>query len=135
MTDTTFSNKVDEILEQAIIEFGFERQIRQFFEESAELQQALCKFIRYKESGENQPATIHVLRDNVQEEMADVMLTLRQLVIMFDSRDNLERIKLTKLNKLRRHIEQSQKRKTGDHKKGNGNLLSFVLDSSNESEG
>lgn len=78
--------------ERAIDYFGEERQIIQTCEECSELIQAISKANRYGEK----------YTDNVAEEIADVLIMIEQIKLIFDITDaDIERYKQMKLNRLR----------------------------------
>lgn len=63
------------VFSDAIQTFGMQKQILMVFEEMAELQKELCKYLRYGESDEA------VCR--VAEELADVEIMLDQMKLLF----------------------------------------------------
>lgn len=84
--------KKQSIYEQAIQKWGPELQMIVAIEELSELQKALCKCLR----GGN---------GNVEEEIADVKIVLRQLEIMFD-REKIEGWQKAKLQRLEQRIKE-----------------------------
>lgn len=74
------------VVEKAIEIFGQEHQIRMAQEELAELITALNHKLRGRKA-------------NVDEEMADVMITIKQLFLIFDNE-----------NKVQKHIDKKIKR-------------------------
>ena len=68
-----------EILEKAIKHYGTENQIMQSIEEIAELIQAISKCIRYKDDIE--------VKQHVTEEIADTIIMITQLEIIFDTKE------------------------------------------------
>lgn len=80
---------MEQVLKNAIGKFGLKTQIDIAIEEMAELTQALSKFKRGKEH-------------NVEEEIADVKIMLKQLELKFDKQkiDKIEKQKIERLEKL-----------------------------------
>lgn len=77
---------MEDVYKQAIEKYGQSLQIVVAIEELAELQQAISKFIRGKDH-------------NVEEEIADVKIMIKQLEIIFDKEkvDEWEQMKLKRL--------------------------------------
>lgn len=78
----TLKEKIDYAAEQ----FGAEATSNQLIEEMAELTKALCKMNRFKGLG-MPPAKEHTeatLTDDIIEELADVMVTLEQMIHLMD---------------------------------------------------
>ena len=68
-----------DILEKAIKHYGAENQMAQTMEESAELIQAISKCLRYKDDIE--------VKQHVTEEIADTIIMISQLEIIFDTKE------------------------------------------------
>lgn len=83
-----------EILKMAVEHYGPENQIRMMFEEMAELQKELCKHLR----GEDR-------RKQIVEEIADVSIMLRQMIIIFDIEDEVSYQEMFKLGRLAQRME------------------------------
>jgi len=79
---------MENIYQEAINKWGAEPQILMAIEEMAELTDALCKAIRGRET-------------NVEEEIADVKIMIRQLETMFVKKkvDEWEKKKLKRLER------------------------------------
>lgn len=84
-----YMEQADTVFENAIDKFGLKAQIDIAIEEMAELTQALSKFKRGKEH-------------NVEEEIADVKIMIKQLELKFDKQkiDKIEKQKIERLEKL-----------------------------------
>ena len=82
------------ILKQAIKVFGIDSQIDQSIEEMSELIQALIKRRRGIATG-----------DNVSEEMADVLIMMEQLLIIFNNDDEVSRHQEEKLIRLKNRLD------------------------------
>lgn len=79
------------VLEQAIAVFGERAQEEKAIEELAEL---ICA-IAHKHCGRD---------SNIPEEIADVLITVEQLIITNDCRDEVERIRKEKVARLAERI-------------------------------
>ena len=79
---TTDSSDGDEICRAALEAFGAEAQITMVFEEMAELQDVLCKFLRGRVDEDT--------RTHIAEEIADVEIMFQQMVILFDCAGQVE---------------------------------------------
>ena len=84
-----------DICSQALSTYGADNQTLMVFEEMAELQKALCKHAR----GENN-------RLHIAEEIADVQITLAQMVILYDCADEVNAYKKYKLERLRQRLNE-----------------------------
>lgn len=83
------------ILCKAIDAFGERTQIKKFFEEAAELQEAVCKLMDGRDEVEH-----------VAEEIADLSIMLDQLRIIFGCGKRVDEITAEKLARLERRIEK-----------------------------
>ena len=91
-----------DILEKAIRHYGNENQMMQTMEELSELSVAISKCLRYKDDIE--------ARNNLVEEIADVLIMIDQLKIIMDIKDyELECYRQYKLERLERRIENEKK--------------------------
>ena len=80
------------VCEMAVQHYGPEEQTIQALEELSELQQALFKVRRRRES-------------NVPEEIADVRIMLKQLEIIYGCKEEVRQFYIVKLDRLRKKIE------------------------------
>lgn len=69
----TDSAEFDRVIRLAVETYGRESQTQMLFEEMAELQDALCKFARGRDTA-----------DHVCEELADVMIMCQQMAVIYD---------------------------------------------------
>ena len=99
---TTDSSDGDEICRAALEAFGAEAQITMVFEEMAELQDVLCKFLR----GRVDAST----RTHIAEEIADVEIMLQQMVMLFDCAGQVETFRRYKLERLAERIKEAKDR-------------------------
>lgn len=87
-----------EIMRSAIRKNGRPMQTVVAIEEMSELQKELSKFIRGKGN-----------RDNLIEEVADVLVMITQIQLMYHIPDDeVERIMHLKLNRLKERMEQNE---------------------------
>ena len=86
-----------EICRGALDTFGAEAQVMMAIEEMSELTKELCKYRRG--------------RDNVEaiaEEIADVEIMLRQMMLLFDCREDVDKFCRYKLERLARRVEEAK---------------------------
>ena len=81
----------------ALSRYGSEAQIVMIFEEMAELQDVLCKFLRGRIDGDT--------LSNIAEEIADVGIMLDQMAIEFCVEDAVAEQRAYKVKRLRERIE------------------------------
>ena len=90
-----------EILEKAIRHYGVENQMAQSIEELAELIVAINKCLRYKDDIE--------ARNNLVEEVADVLIMIDQLKIIMNIKDyEIDCYRKYKLERLERRINNER---------------------------
>lgn len=86
----------DEIFRAALETFGAEAQVMMAIEEMSELMKELCKH--------------HRGHDNVKaiaEEITDVEIMLRQMVMLFDCKETVDKYRQYKLERLARRVEEA----------------------------
>lgn len=93
------------ILRKAIATYGKTAQVDMAIEEMSELTKALCKERRY-ELTPGKHATAHA---NVIEEIADVMIMCRQLLIIFDKDNEIQSEINYKINRLNERLKETEK--------------------------
>ena len=81
----------------ALNRYGGQAQITMVFEEMAELQDVLCKFLRGRVDGNTLA--------NIAEEIADVGIMLDQMKIEFQIEDAVEEQRAYKVQRLRERID------------------------------
>ena len=81
----------------ALYHYGGQAQITMVFEEMAELQDVLCKFLRGRVDGDTCA--------NIAEEIADVGIMLDQMAIEFEVEDAVAEQRAFKVRRLRERIE------------------------------
>ena len=93
-----------DILEKAIKHYGAKNQMGVACEESAELIQAISKCLRYKDDIE--------ARNNLVEEVADVLIMIDQLKIIMNIKDyEIECYRRYKLDRLEKRISNERSMK------------------------
>ena len=90
----------DEICRAALEAFGSEAQITMVFEEMAELQDVLCKFLRGRVDEDT--------RTHIAEEIADVEIMLCQMVMLFDCSGQVDKFRRYKLERLAGRIKEKK---------------------------
>lgn len=68
--------------------YGLESRFNQLEEEMAELTQALCKYRRLK-NGEICRKTLEEVRENIIEELGDILIVMDQILYLLDEDDEL----------------------------------------------
>lgn len=81
----------------ALSRYGAQAQITMAFEEMAELQDVLCKFLRGRVDGDTLA--------NIAEEIADVGIMLDQMAIEFEVEDAVAEQRSHKVRRLRSRLE------------------------------
>ena len=84
----------------ALSRYGAQAQIMMVFEEMAELQDVLCKFLRGRVDGDTLA--------NIAEEIADVGIMLDQMAIEFEVEDAVAELRAFKVRRLRERIENDE---------------------------
>lgn len=90
----------DEICRKALEAFGKAAQITMVFEEMAELQDVLCKFLRGRVDASTST--------HIAEEIADVEIMLRQMAILFDCSFTVDKFRRYKLERLAERIKEAK---------------------------
>ena len=88
-------NYDDETLFQAIQRFGFDKQALVAVEELSELQKEILKSVNRRQNN----------RDHLKEELVDVLIMLRQLVLIYDFMpEELNEIANEKMERLKGYL-------------------------------
>lgn len=86
----------DELLFQAIQRFGFDKQALVAVEELSELQKEILKNVNRKQNN----------RDHLKEELVDVLIMLRQLILIYDfSDEELNAVAIAKMERLKGYLD------------------------------
>lgn len=83
--------KTKEILENAIVNYGDIQQITKCIEEMSELTKALCKYKERMTSVDMDISDKYL--DDIEEEIADVKIMIKQLSMIFDKNNIKEHYK------------------------------------------
>lgn len=91
-----------EIMQKAIDTYGESAQLDMVIEEMSELTKAILKDRRNTFSDGSKSSEC---LDNIIEEVADVEIMLEQLKIIFSCHNNIDKVKVNKLNRLKDRLE------------------------------
>lgn len=89
-----------EVLNNAIEIYGKKPQIIKAVEELSELSQALCKYMN-RDCFRDNKLVAHII-----EEIADVEVMTTQLKMIFDCKENVDKTKEFKINRLNNRLEE-----------------------------
>lgn len=92
-----------EILKKAIKHYGTHNQMLKCIEECGELSRAVSRILTELSSGDG--FTTKESEENLYEEMADVIIMLKQLAIMFQCDGKVQVQILKKTNRLKERLE------------------------------
>ena len=106
--------KRPEALQEAVAAYGTHAQVDMAIEEMSELTKALCKERRCG-LGQGSRAQAHA---NIIEEIADVVIMLAQLLIIFDKDKEIQKEIDYKLNRLAERLAATQKEAGADAAQG-----------------
>lgn len=87
--------EMQETCKKALGHYGAESQMLMCIEEMSELIKALCKQHRGRD-----------MRMSIAEEIADVQITLQQMVMLFDIADDVECYQSVKLDRLKARMDK-----------------------------
>lgn len=101
--------KVRDFYEEALRLWGEDAQIRMCIEEMSELTKELCKFQRYtKIAGQATPEKIEEIKNNIIEEIADVLNCTSQMANIF-GKDEVEKVRVEKVERTISKLEDFRK--------------------------
>ena len=106
--------KRPEVLQEAVAAYGTHAQVDMAIEEMSELTKALCKERRCG-LGQGSRAQAHA---NIIEEIADVVIMLAQLLIIFDKDREIQKETDYKLNRLAERLADTPKEAGADAAQG-----------------
>ena len=97
-------------LKKAIEIYGEKAQEDMFIEESAELVKAILKYRRLeakalKNLNEDYSAEMTILLEDIAEEIADCLITIEQLIMIFECRDEVNKKIQFKIDRLKERLE------------------------------
>ncbi len=93
-----------DVLKRAIATYGTKAQVDMAIEEMSELTKALCKERRSDLDSSKHTETVA----NVIEEIADVAIMLRQMMIIFDHDNEVEGIIQYKIDRLAQRLKERE---------------------------
>lgn len=109
------ANKRDDVLKRCICEYGAPAQVDMCIEEMSELTKALLKYRRKSAlaKGENVNSTSEIInlnkaREDIIDELADVKIMCRQMELLFQVEDVVERRIDFKINRQIGRLEASK---------------------------
>lgn len=109
------ANKRDDVLKRCICEYGAPAQVDMCIEEMSELTKALLKYRRKSAlaKGENVNSTSEIInlnkaREDIIDELADVKIMCRQMELLFQVEDVVERRMDFKINRQIGGLEASK---------------------------
>ena len=109
------ANKKDDVLKRCICEYGAPAQVDMCIEEMSELTKALLKYRRKSAlaKGENVNSTSEIInlnkaREDIIDELADVKIMCRQMELLFQVEDVVERRMDFKINRQIGRLEASK---------------------------
>ncbi len=109
------ANKRDDVLKRCICEYGAPAQVDMCIEEMSELTKALLKYRRKSAlaKGENVNSTSEIInlnkaREDIIDELADVKIMCRQMELLFQVEDVVERRMDFKINRQIGRLEASK---------------------------
>ena len=93
-----------EILKKAIKRYGTHNQMLKCIEECGELSRAVSRILTELSSGDG--FTTEASQENLYEELADVLIMIEQMIIMFDCGDEVFIQQVKKMKRLKERLEQ-----------------------------
>lgn len=113
-----FTHEELKVLQEAIDHYGEESQLDMAIEEMAELTKAICKYKRLKKSIASNSGSIdkrvveweryYVTLGDIKEEIADVLIMLEQMMMMFDCEQRVSAIVSEKIRRLKGRIDNGE---------------------------
>ena len=92
------------VMDRAIATYGKEYQIDRFIEETSELTKALLK--RRRKDLPTERFDKEKIDDNVQEEIADVLVTLAQVIKICGDEGKIRQVMATKVARLSKELKE-----------------------------
>ena len=93
-----------EILKKSIKHYGTHNQMLKCIEECGELSRAVSRVLIELSSGDG--FTTEESQENLYEELADVLIMIEQMIIMFDCGDEVFIQQVKKMKRLKERLEQ-----------------------------
>lgn len=91
-----------EILQKAIEHYGTHNQMLKCIEECSELSRAISRILIELSSGDG--FTTKESEENLHEELADVLIMIEQMIIMFDCGDEVFIQQVKKIKRLKKRL-------------------------------
>lgn len=92
-----------EILQKAIDTYGTHNQMLKCIEECGELSRAISRILIELSSGDG--FTTEESQENLYEELADVLIMIEQMIMMFDCGDEVFIQQVKKIKRLKERLE------------------------------
>ena len=96
-------NNFEDAYKTFLSHWGYDAQSLMVIEEMSELTKALCKYKRFGKENSSQE-----IKDNILEEIADVLNTVEQLELYF-GKEEIEEIRKQKIEKTLNKIEKEKR--------------------------
>ena len=93
-----------DVLQKAIKHYGTHNQMLKCIEECGELSRAISRVLIELSSGDG--FTTKESEENLHEELADVLIMIEQMIIMFDCGDEVFIQQVKKIKRLKERLEQ-----------------------------
>ena len=93
-----------DVLQKAIKHYGTHNQMLKCIEECGELSRAISRVLIELSSGDG--FTTEESQENLYEELADVLIMIEQMIIMFDCGDEVFIQQVKKMKRLKERLEQ-----------------------------
>ena len=93
-----------DVLQKAIKHYGTHNQMLKCIEECGELSRAISRVLIELSSGDG--FTTEESQENLHEELADVLIMIEQMIIMFDCGDEVFIQQVKKMKRLKERLEQ-----------------------------
>lgn len=113
-----FTHEELKILQEAIDHYGEESQLDMAIEEMSELTKAICKYKRLKKAVTSDSGSVnkrvveweryYVTIDDIKEEIADALVMLEQLMMMFDCEERMSAIASKKIDRLKWRMDNGE---------------------------
>ena len=95
-----------EILQKAIKTYGTHNQMLKCIEECGELSRAVSRILTELSSGDG--FTTEKSQENLYEELADALIMIKQMIIMFDCEDEVSAWEFKKTNRLEERLNNEK---------------------------
>ena len=95
-------DKKDQLFLKLFNVWGEDAQIRMCIEEMSELTKELCKYLRYKDF---EPDKLEKVKENIVEEIADVLLCAQQMQLLF-GKNKVEEEMNYKLSRVEKRVNE-----------------------------